>query len=191
MFSISLDDYDEGILKQRGYRKIRTVKSRIKQLAMEGHYVNVGVVIDSLNVDRIKEIIWYILQLGVADIKLSVSTKDEIPLEKLQGLKNYFSGYPILSYRVNRFRKGQTMRGLLPEDTFKCALVKHDISIVGDKHYPCLVYAREHGAPIGLLSGDVEADRMTWYNSHVPQNDPICRRYCMDFKCEFNRAAAQ
>jgi len=91
--------------------------------------VNVGLVIDSLNVDRIEEIIIYILNMGVNDIKLSVSTKDEVPLEKLSGIKNYSAGYPILSYRANRFRTGLSMRGMLPEDTFKCALVKHDISL--------------------------------------------------------------
>jgi len=36
MFSISLDDYDEDILKQRGYTKIKATKNRIIQLTSEG-----------------------------------------------------------------------------------------------------------------------------------------------------------
>jgi len=79
------------------------------------------------------------------------------------------------------------MRGIQSSETFKCALARNDISIVGDKHYPCLVYAREGGAFIGALDANVERARESWYARHQPNLDSICKKYCMDFKCEFNR----
>ena len=184
MFSISLDDYDFDILKKRGYKNIETVISNIILLS-ENTYVNVGVVIDKLNCDRIESIVDYILSEGANDIKLSVSTKDNVFPEF--GNKDY-SKYPILNYRVTRFREGKFMRGIPDEDNFKCELVKNDISIVGDKHYPCLVYAREGGVALGELNEHVYEDRVYWYDRHETMNDPICKKYCMDFKCEYNRS---
>jgi MoaA/NifB/PqqE/SkfB family radical SAM enzyme len=183
-FSISLDDYDTAILIGRGYRHVNHVLENIRRLSEVG-YVDVGVVVDKLNYDRIHKIITYILSLGVADIKLSVSTHDGVM--PLIGKKEY-SEYPILNYRVKRFRSGLNMRGIAPEENFKCELMRNDISILEDCHYPCLVYAREGGSPIGRIDGDVRGDRDKWYAQHDPKTDAICKEFCMDFKCEFNRA---
>lgn len=182
LFSISLDDYDVEILKRRGYRKPSKIINNIKLLSKE-HYINVGLVIDSLNCSRIENIIEYILSLDANDIKLSVSTKDEVvPIFN----KEYLN-YPILNYRVNRFKQGKNMRGIENEDFNKCGLMRSDISIVENKHYPCLVYARENGNAIGLLDDDIKKQREDWYETHQPNLDPICKKYCMDFKCEFNK----
>jgi MoaA/NifB/PqqE/SkfB family radical SAM enzyme len=183
MFSISLDDYDIGILGKRGYKNISRVIDNIRRLSQRS-YVNVGLVVDSINVKRVNNIIDFILGLGVSDIKLSINTHDAV-IPKFEN-KGY-EKYPILNYRINRFRAGKLMRGLAEEDTFKCALSISDISIVGENHYPCLVYAREGGAPIGPMGENIKTDRITWYNNHNPYNDSICKKYCMDFKCEFNR----
>jgi len=183
MFSISLDDYDVNILEKRGYKNACGVISNIQKLSQHS-YVNVGLVIDSINVKRVNEIIEFILRLGVSDIKLSVNTHDNVM--PTFG-KNDYSKYPILNYRIRRFKEKKFMRGLNKEDTFKCALALSDISIVGENHYPCLVYAREGGIAIGSLDGDIKTDRKLWYKNHSPIIDSICRKYCMDFKCEFNR----
>ena len=187
MFSISLDDYDYDVLVSRGYKHVDRVVSNIVKLSNLGYYVNVGLVVDSLNVSRVSKIIRYILDLGVNDIKLSVSTKDEVT--PVFPESEDYSAYPILNYRVGRFRQGKSMRGLSNTDTFKCSLSRSDISIVGRDHYPCLVYAREGGRPIGPLSSDVKGARLNWVEGHSPKDDPICQRYCMDFKCAYNRAA--
>jgi len=184
MFSISLDDYDHDILKSRGYRFIDTIIKNISELSKK-HYVNVGVVIDKINNDRIEQIVNYILELGVNDIKLSTNTHDEV-IPKFSD-KDY-SKYPILNYRINRFKSGQNMRGISSKDNFKCELVKNDISIVGDYHYPCLVYSREGGKAIGPIDYNIKRDRVEWYKQHIPKLDPICNKYCMDFKCEYNRS---
>ncbi|MCK9428970.1 MAG: radical SAM protein [Candidatus Omnitrophica bacterium] len=182
MFSISLDDYDIDILKTRGYKNIYKIFTNIIKLS-KINYVNIGLVIDNINVNRINDIITYILAMGVNDIKLSINTKDEV-FPKFCNIN--FNKYPILNYRINRFKQGLTMRGLSYNDSSKCYLVKNDISIVGNYHYPCLVYARENGNPIGLLKNNIYQDRLNWFNNHNSNNDIICKKYCMDFKCEFN-----
>jgi organic radical activating enzyme len=180
MFSISLDDYDVDILTKRGYQNPEYVISVIQELSKE-YYVNIGLVVDSLNVGRIEDIIAYILALGVADIKLSISTKDDVTTVFS---KDYFA-YPILNYRVQNFKQGLPMRGFPAK---KCYIVKNDITIVGDSHYPCLVYFREGGNPIGKLSSKSILERIEWTKQHDCLRDPICSKYCMDFKCEFNHA---
>ena len=47
--------------------------------------------------------------------------------------------------------------------------------------------SRENGGAIGILDENIEKDRNLWYETHQPNLDPICKKYCMDFKCEFNR----
>jgi organic radical activating enzyme len=185
MFSISLDDYDLSILKTRGYENPEIIIETIRELS-KSYYVNIGLVVDSLNVDRINHIIKYIISLGVSDIKLSINTKDEVkPIFDI--VEEVFERFPILSYRINRFIKNLNMRGIPEHVNFKCHLLKNDISIVGDFHYPCLVYKRECGDPIGLITDDVYNDRFKFFEKHTPKLDPICKTYCMDFKCAFNK----
>jgi hypothetical protein len=151
-------------------------------------------VIDEIKAFEIANVIDWILFRGVSDIKLSVNTKAgkycEPNFQNIHPdyLTEHYSKYPILNYRINRFLEGKPMRGIPDGDNFKCSLVKTDISILGNKHYPCLVYAREKGQAIGELNDSVYADRLKWYEQHQPSLDPICKKYCMDFKCEFNRS---
>jgi MoaA/NifB/PqqE/SkfB family radical SAM enzyme len=180
MFSISLDDYDIKILEKRGYKNPLNIFYNIYEIAKQ-KYVNIGLVIDNINVNRIEDIIDFILSLGVNDIKLSISTKNEV----MPVFTKTYDKYPILNYRVSNFIKNKMMRG---HPTKKCYLVKNDISIVGNKHYPCLVYFREGGDAIGELNNSVFEDRKIWSDNHNSLLDPICSKYCMDFKCDFNKA---
>lgn len=180
MFSISLDDYDLHILENRGYKNPEGIIKTIKELA-KTKYVNIGLVIDSINIDRIEKIIDYIIGLGVNDIKLSTSTKDQL----MPVFTKSYSDFPILAYRVERFKQGKQMRG---NPCKTCGICRNDVTIVGDKHYPCLVYFREKGKAIGMVNDTMMTDRLEWSETHDCVNDPICNQYCMDFKCEFNNS---
>lgn len=184
MFSISLDDYDTEILKQRGYKNPKLIAKTIETLSHE-RYVNIGLFVDELNVARIEGIIDYLLGLGVSDIKISTSSKAAGFIPKFT--KTY-EKYPILHYRVENFKKGRPMRGF-PAN--KCMIAPNDVTIVGNKHYPCLVYFREKGAALGEVDGDLLQIRRKWSEGHDCKKDPICSRYCMDFKCDFNHAASK
>jgi organic radical activating enzyme len=185
MFSISLDDYVQEILEWRGYKDVSRVITNIAELSKD-HYVNVGLVLDVINYKRADDIISYLKNLGVSDIKISISSHEVDTMPKFNPLKDH-SDYPILNYRVNNFLAGRPMRGF-PTD--KCHIMKNDITVVGMKHYPCLVYFREGGDYIGpLISGTgVLRARAEWYKNHNCLTDPICSKFCMDFKCDFNKA---
>lgn len=184
MFSISLDDYDLSVLRERGYREPAHLIVAIQALSRV-RYVNVGLVIDERNVGRVEAIIDYILQLGADDVKLSISTK---AMGLLPKFREDYEGYPILSYRVKRFNEGKPMRGYPAP---RCGIAKNDVTIVGEKHYPCLVYFREKGAAIGSVRDpNMLQQRAAWAAEHDCTKDPICSKYCMDFKCDFNRALA-
>lgn len=181
MFSLSFDDYDLDILRDRGYQNPEHIRNVIMELARVRH-VNIGMVIDEQNADRAELIIDYLLQLGVADIKLSIST---MAMALIPEFTKSYEGYPILSYRVNNFKNKKPMRGY-PAPL--CGIAKNDITVVGDKHYPCLVYFREKGQPIGNLNNpNLLQQRDDWSRNHDCLTDPICSRYCMDFKCDFNQ----
>lgn len=179
-FSISLDDYDHSRLRRKGYANPQVVEDSIRILS-ETSRVIVGVVVDDQNVDRIEKVVDHALSLGAADIKLAV-VGDVNPT-----FTGSYDAYPILKYRVENFAWSKSPR---PQLAPRCHLAENDVAIVGDYHYSCMVYFREGGKPIGNLSGNVSAERLAWARTHEPRKDPICQRYCMDFKCEYNRAKA-
>jgi hypothetical protein len=78
------------------------------------------------------------------------------------------------------------MRGSELAETEKCYLVTDDITIFGEDYYSCAVYAREKGAPIGKFSRNNIQERENWFEKHNSHKDPICQKFCMDFKCRFN-----
>ena len=179
MFSISLDDYDLDILEKRGYKNPQHVVHVIKELS-KSKYVNVGLYVDALNFTRVEEIVDYILSLGAHDVKISTAL-GLLPVF----IKDYDEKHPILHYRVVNFKNGLPMRGRPAEH---CHIIGNDITIVGEQHYPCLVYFREHGAAIGNVTDweTMRIERENWIDRTDCTKDNICKRYCMDFKCEFN-----
>jgi MoaA/NifB/PqqE/SkfB family radical SAM enzyme len=181
IFYISLDDYDLDILKERGYVNPQKIIDNIRSLSkLENKKVSIGLVVDRINCSRIEKIIEFILGLGVDDVRLSISTHDYVkPV-----FEKSYEKYPTLNYRIENFKKGINMRGRLK--TSKCHLAVNDLCIVGDKHYPCLVYFREKGKAIGNIDSDVMKERQEWFRDHDAFKDDICKKYCMDFKCDAN-----
>lgn len=180
MYSISFDDFLYENLEARGYVNPAHVENIIRELSKMA-YVNVGLVIDGDNVDRIERIIQYILNMGVNDIKLSVNSHY---VDIMPNFTKMYEEYPILSYRVKNFMLKKPMRGF---PTKKCHIMENDITVVGGKHYPCLVYFREHGKEIGDVSLNMLTERQAWADANDCTKDPICSKFCMDFKCDFNK----
>jgi hypothetical protein len=96
------------------------------------------------------------------------------------------AAHPILKYRVNNFLAGRDMRGLTAGDSRRCYLVKDDITVAGQWHFPCAIYSREHGVPIGPVGPRMRAQRQAWFERHDALRDPICHRYCPDFMAAYN-----
>ena len=78
------------------------------------------------------------------------------------------------------------VRGLNENDSTKCGLVLDDIAVNHNKHYPCIIYMREGGKPIGTVGEKMRQERKDWYNTHNTHTDNICRENCLDVCRDYN-----
>lgn len=156
-------------------------------------YVNIGTTITDENLDRIPETLQFLGDLGVSDVKLATATqfKGEIPPEILDRIpQTLLDRMPVLKYRIEHYRAGRPVRGLREDrDTSLCLWVQDDIILTPDGHYPCIVYPREKGEPIGPLRSvaEMREARRAWAFARSSFEDPICRPFCMDIFADCNR----
>lgn len=61
-----------------------------------------------------------------------------------------------------------------------------DMAVAGGFHYPCIIYMREQGDPIGEIDDDIRQKRSEWVHSHDPKSDPICLKNCLDVCVDYN-----
>lgn len=187
LFSVSLDVHKKDLNKKFtlvSNNIFDTVVNNIKELSKEV-YVNVGIVFNDDNIEYYKYIIRFISGLGVHDIRVMTSTKYD-RIIKFDIDNELLEKHPILKYRVENFNAGKNMRGSELSKTSYCHLVRDDITIFGEEFYPCAVYAREKGNPIGKFDIDNVEKRVKWFKEHDSHKDQICKQFCMDFKCMFN-----
>lgn len=187
-FSISLDACcaEDGDKMAGGVKGAwDRVVANIRRLS-ERCYVTVGVVLTPDNLDSVSGIIEYAAGLGVSDIRIIPAAQEGDRLAGVQVDEALLEKYPILRYRIRNIQAGRPVRGLAPTDYHKCALVLDDMAVCQGLHYPCIIYLREGGAPIGEVGPDMRASRRWWFERHDSYSDPICRRNCLDVCVEFN-----
>jgi MoaA/NifB/PqqE/SkfB family radical SAM enzyme len=127
-----------------------------------------------------------IISLGATDIKIMSIAQEGGVVETSWLTEEMAERFPFLAWRAHNFRRGRDVRGLTACDSHKCPLVLDDVTISGDKHYPCNVYFREGGDPIGDVGKSMMAERAAWNAQHDTHEDRICRRMCMDLLREYN-----
>jgi len=182
-FSISLDACcaDDGDKMSGGvvgsFEKVVENIRYISKLT----YVTVGVVLTPENVQKTIDTIKLADSLGVSDIRIISSSQWDQPIEALGMVpENLMNKYPILKYRVNHFKNGINVRGMVETDYNRCALVLDDSVIAGSLHFPCVIYMREGGEPIGEVSENMRKERSKWFDNHNTYEDPICKKNCLD-----------
>lgn len=182
-FSISFDACcAEDCSSMSGGRDIwHTLTDNIRYLSMFS-YVTAGVVLTEDNQDKVVDIVNKAKELGVADIRVIPAAQHAKALDSLPKELDL----PILEYRRNVASCGGTVRGLGFTDTSKCSLVLDDMAVIGNKHYPCIIYAREGGEPIGEVGPNMREDRKLWSESHNCKQDKICAANCLDVCREYN-----
>lgn len=190
-FSISLDaccaedgDHMAGDRKGSFERVITSIRELSKLT-----YVTVGVVLTPDNIGQTEKIVEYASSLGVSDIRVIPAAQDGQHLPKLNLSEEILSKYPILRYRAGNLASGNPVRGL-NGGTGKCGLVLDDMAVMGDSHYPCIIYMREGGAPIGKVGAGMREERKVWYESHDSYADSICSKNCLDVCCDYNNKHA-
>jgi hypothetical protein len=81
------------------------------------------------------------------------------------------------------------VRGLDGHDSPRCYLALDDMVVAGEHHWPCIIYLREGGAPIGRMGKHYRRHRSRWSKWHNPLLDPICRANCLDVCRDYNNKA--
>lgn len=153
-------------------------------------YVTVGMVFTPDNVEQATESVIFAHSLGVSDIRVISSAQYNQALSGLSAIPNEIrEAHPILNYRLRNFESGRNVRGIRKEDTNKCPLVLDDSAIAGDSHFPCIIYLREQGNPIGRIHKNMRQERYEWFLSHDTHKDQICKNNCLDVCVDFNNAA--
>jgi len=191
-FSISMDACCAADNKKMngGNDSWNTVIENIKEISKRT-YVTVGIVLDDNNMLKINKIIKFISGLGVADIRI-ISTAQHNKLENIGIAPKTI--FPILNYRLKNHNAGRNVRGIAPGDSAKCGLVLDDMAVWKDKHYPCIIYLREGGAPIGDIDKSMRAireERLKWCLSHDAKADEICSKNCLDVCIDYNNKFAR
>jgi MoaA/NifB/PqqE/SkfB family radical SAM enzyme len=150
-------------------------------------YVTTSIVLSNENAGQANEIISFANDLGVADIRFVTASHDEQLMLKLKDVPSgMLDKYPILKYRVNNLRFGRQVRGLQSSDTHRCYLVLDDSVVSGKWHYPCGVYLREGGTPVGEVNPCMRRQRIEWMISKDTHADQICRQFCSDMYADYN-----
>lgn len=193
-FSISLDACCASTANimagKQGY--YNTIVNNIRELSKLA-YVTVGIVFDEKNISQLIGTIQLAKELGVSDIRIIPSAQyhQEDILTQLQ--LDFIDKYPILKYRLSNHNSGFRIRGLTIFDNNHCPLVLDDIAIAGNYHYPCIIYLREQGNPVGNLShlSEVRGQRLNWYQTHNCYEDKICRKNCLDVCRAYNNKYAE
>jgi MoaA/NifB/PqqE/SkfB family radical SAM enzyme len=150
-------------------------------------YVTVSVVFTDENVAFAQDIIRFAHGLGVADIRITTASQYNRTIRAFTGFQQeILDAHPILNYRIQNYRDGRNVRGIREADAHRCHLVKDDCVAAGNWHYPCGVYLRERGTPIGMINPDMRKRRLEWFYTHNTFEDNICRTYCSDIYVDYN-----
>lgn len=188
-FSISLDACcaDDGDKMSGGvigsWNKVIDNIMEISKLT----YVTVGVVLTPDNIDKTIDTVRFAHNLGVADIRIISAAQWDKPIPRLNEIEDeILLAHPILRYRVAHFSDGINVRGISKSDSKKCSIVLDDSIIAGDYHFPCVIYMREKGEPIGIVSDSMRKERAMWHKEHDCHNDPICSKMCLDVCRDYN-----
>lgn len=194
-FSISLDACcaSEGDKIAGGIPGVwEKVVENIKEISKLA-YTTVGVVLTKDNLASVIDIVKFSHELGVSDIRvipaaqLSKKLGEEFIVNAVDS--EVLTQHPILRYRMENVAKGLSVRGLGPNDSKRCPLVLDDMAVAGNYHFPCIIYLREGGQPIGKMTDiqTVRAERKEWFEKHNVRTDLICRGNCLEVCSEYNR----
>ena len=187
-FSISLDaccaeDADK-LAGRIGY--FDDVVNNIKWLS-KCTYVTVGIVLTEESQNTVLDVVKFAHDLGVDDIRIITAAQYNGALPYLEKIPDsILNSHPILKYRVNNLLSGKNVRGITTEDSNRCSLVLDDSVVAGNYHFPCVIYMREGGEPIGVVSSSMREERIEWSKIHNTHNDSICIKNCLDCLVEYN-----
>ena len=148
-------------------------------------YTTVGVVLTAETVSTTRRVVEFAHGLGVTDIRIIPCAQegtgsDELVRQAKMIPQEILDAHPILAYRVDNILRGIPVRGIDESDTNRCYIALDDSVVAGGYHYPCVIYLREKGEPIGKVGPNMRGQRVAWAAQHDTHKDPICSKQCLD-----------
>jgi MoaA/NifB/PqqE/SkfB family radical SAM enzyme len=188
-FSISLDACcasEGGKMAGVNHLAFTGLTTTIRELA-KMTYVTVGVVLTDDNIEHLAGIVQFAHDLGVADIRIIPAAQNGNMIQGVEQIpQKILDAHPILAYRVRNILAGLPVRSILICDCDRCYLPIDDSVVAGNYHFPCVIYMREQGDPIGKIGPNMRQERIAWSENHNTHRDPICRKNCLDVCLEHN-----
>lgn len=167
------------------------VISTIRYLS-EKTYVTVGMVFTEANVDQCVESVMFADSLGVSDVRVIPAAQYNKALSKLKDLPiAVLDKFPILKYRIANLNAEQHVRGMEERQCYACWLMLDDMAVAQEYHFPCIIYMREGGAPVGKVGPQMRQERLEWVLKNDPTKNPICSKMCLDVCVDYNTVADQ
>ena len=188
-FSISFDACCAGVCGEMSGgagKAFDRITENIRRLAHRT-YVTVGVVLTDDNLGDLAGIVALAHDLGVADIRIIPAAQEGNMIKGVEAIpQSTLDAHPILAYRVANILAGKPVRSIDQWDSGWCYIPIDDSVVCGNYHFPCVIYMREQGDPIGEIGPDMRAERVAWSRDHDPYQDPICKKNCLDVCVEHN-----
>ncbi len=201
-------DADSAVLGQELTGRSRAWERTVATARILGEersfYFILNCVVGKANRSHLAELVAFLLSLNPDDIKLitSVDEKDDLgafpgAFEQLEAIRALLASYPEESFPLLRRKLGTVFSpeaiGLPsgPED-WRCYIPLTERTVDRTHYYPCSVYLRENGAPLGELTDPPEVQRARtarFVREGDCLRDPICRRYCLHCTRAFNDRA--
>jgi molybdenum cofactor biosynthesis enzyme MoaA len=192
-FSISFDACCAGVCGEMsgGIEKaFERITENVRELS-KLTYVTVGVVLTDTNLRELSGIIQLAHDLGVADIRIIPAAQEGKMIEGIEAVPQYIlDAHPILNYRVQNIKQGRPVRSIDTYDSHRCFIPIDDSVVSGDFHFPCVIYMREQGEPIGRIGPNMRDERIAWSERHNSHTDPICQVNCLDVCVDHNNKCA-
>jgi molybdenum cofactor biosynthesis enzyme MoaA len=192
-FSISLDACcasECGKMAGVNGDPLKQIEENIRELAAKT-YVTVGVVLTDDNTPDLAKIVKYAYDLGVSDIRIIPAAQNGCMIEGVEAIPQHILDvYPILAYRVKNIKEGRPVRSIQEYDSPRCYMPIDDSVVAGDYHFPCVIYMREQGEPIGKIGPNMRTARTIWSLAHDVSQDPICKTNCLDVCIDHNNKCA-
>jgi MoaA/NifB/PqqE/SkfB family radical SAM enzyme len=168
-------------------------------------FLIVNTVVGRENRAELPAIVRFLLSLGPDDVKLitEVDEKRSLPDfpardEVARALRELLAGHPRSAFPLLR-RKLDTvfapdsigLDAVPPgqDDDFRCYIPLTERTVDALHYYPCSVYLREGGAPLGRVDEPQAAQRAktaAFVERGDCRRDPICREYCLHCTRAFN-----
>ena len=171
-------------------------------------FLIVNTVVTLENRREMADIVRFVIGLGVDDLKL-IASVDHTPVlgafdeqvEAVTRVEEHLRTLPTDAFPLLRLklRTVFSQRAVGLEDTradrpddWRCYIPLTERTVDRAFYYPCSVYLRESGTPLGRIDEPQDEQRaktVAFVRDGRCLDDPICRRYCLHCTREFNESA--